>query len=86
MIRIINLLLLCGVVFSGFELVNQRYQSRIDYTKLAALKNQTYVYDKEYTKLELEEGTFASNLVLQDLAVNKLGLIQVDKNHVIGIK
>ena len=82
----LNLLLLCGVVYSAFCLVSQRYQSRIDYAKLAALKNQTEMFEKEYTKLELEEGTFSSNLVLQDFAIHKLGLIQVDKNHIIGIK
>ncbi len=86
MLRIINLLILCGVLFSAFSLVNKRFQSRIDYARLSALKNQTDVYNKEYTKLELEEGTFSSNLVLQDFALNKLGLIQADKTHIIGMK
>ena len=86
MLRAINLMLLIGVIFSAFSLVNKRFQSRIDYARLAALKNQTDVYNKEYTKLELEEGTFSSNLVLQDVAMNKLGLIQADKAHIIGIK
>lgn len=86
MFRVINLLLLAGVIYSGFVLVNKRFQSRIDYARLAALKNQTDMYNKEYTKLELEEGTFSSNLVLQDFAINKLGLIQADKNHIIGMK
>lgn len=75
-----------GVMFSAFSLINKRYQSRIDYAKLAALKNQADVYNKEFTKLELEEGTFSSNLVLQDFAINKLGLVQPDKTHIIGIK
>ncbi|MDQ5920437.1 MAG: hypothetical protein QG673_493 [Pseudomonadota bacterium] len=82
----INILLLSLVIYSAFCLVNKRYQSRIDHARLAALKNQADVLNKEYTKLELEEGTFSSNLVLQDFAVNKLGLIQPDKNHIIGIK
>jgi cell division protein FtsL len=86
MLRVINLLLLIGVIFSAFNLVNKRFQSRIDYARLAALKNQADFYDKEYTKLELEEGTFSSDLVLQDFAVNKLGLIQADKAHIIGMK
>lgn len=86
MLRAINLMLLIGVIFSAFSLVNKRFQSRIDYARLSALKNQTDVYNKEYTKLELEEGTFSSNLVLQDVAMNKLGLIQADKTHIIGMK
>ena len=86
MIRLVNVFLLMAVIFSAFNLVNKRFQSRIDSARLAALKNQADFYDKEYTKLELEEGTFSSNLVLQDYALNKLGLIQADKNHIIGVK
>ena len=83
MIRVINLLLLLVVVFTAFTLVNKRFQSRIDSARLAALKNQADFYDKEYTKLELEEGTFSSNLVLQDFALHTLGLVQVDKTHIV---
>ena len=86
MIRIVNVILLLGVLFSAFSLVNKRFQSRIDSAKISALKNQEDFYDKEYTKLELEEGTFSSNLVLQDYAVHKLGLVQADKTHIIGVK
>lgn len=86
MLRIINLLLLAVVIFSAFRLIDKRYQSRIDSARLAALKNQSDMLNKEYTKLELEEGTFSSNLVLQDFAINKLKLIQADKNHIIGVK
>ncbi|MBP9743370.1 MAG: cell division protein FtsL [Burkholderiales bacterium] len=86
MLRVVNLLMLAVLIYSAFCLVNQRYQSRIDHARLAALKNQADMFNREYTKLELEEGTFSSNLVLQDFAVNKLGLIQPDKNHIIGMK
>ena len=86
MLRIFNVLLLIGVIFSAFNLINKRFQSRIDSARLAALKNQADFYDKEYTKLELEEGTFSSNLVLQDFAVHKLGLVEADKMHIIGMK
>ena len=85
MIRIVNLLLLLIVMFSAFCLINKRYQSRIDYARLDALKDQADIYNKEYTKLELEEGTFSSNLVLQNLA-NNLKLIKPDQNHIIGMK
>lgn len=86
MIRIVNILLLAGVMISAFNLVNKRFQSRIDSIKFSALENQADFYNKEYTKLELEEGTFSSNLVLQDYAVHKLRLVQADKTHIIGVK
>ena len=86
MLRILNILLLGGVVYSAFCLVNLRYQARQDYTKLAVLKAQADDLNKEYTCLQLEEGTFSSNLVLQDFAVNKLGLVEADKAHIVGIK
>ena len=86
MLRILNVCLLAGVIYSAFCLVNVRYKARLDYTQLEELKNQTDILNKEYTRLQLEEETFSSNLVLQDYATNKLGLIQADKAHVIGMK
>ena len=86
MLRILNIILIGSVVYFAFSLVNLRYQSRVEYTKFEELKNEAEIMDKEYTKLQLEEGTFSSNLVLQDYAINKLGLIQPDKAHIIGMK
>ena len=85
-LRIINLILLVTTIISAFYLIHQRYISRINYAQLITLKNQKDYLDKEYTKLELEEATFSSNLVLQNYALNKLGLIVADKNHIIGMK
>lgn len=86
MIRVVNVFLLGLMIISAFCLINRRYQTRVDYARLAVLKNQADFLNKEFTRLEIEAGTFSSNLVLQNVAVNKLGLIQADKNHIVGIK
>ena len=83
MLRIVNLVLIIVVIANCIKLVNQCYQTRVKYAILEKLKNQNKAYENEYTQLELEEGTFASNLIIKDFAIDKLGLVQADKNHII---
>ena len=86
MLRIVNFLLILVVIYNSIKLINQCYQTRLSYSLLEKLQNQNKIYEKEYSQLELEEGTFSSNLVIKDFAVDKLGLIQADKNHSVFIK
>lgn len=86
MLRGINLILLLAVMWSAFGLISKRYQTRTNYNRLDELQTEADNLNKEYTRLQLEEGTFSSNLVLQDFAVHKLGLIEPDKQHIVGIK
>jgi cell division protein FtsL len=79
-------MLLVVVVVGGGLLVSQRYKSRLHYMKLEELKKAAYQYDQNYTKLQLELGTYSSGLVLQDIAYNKLGLVTPDNKHIIGTK
>lgn len=86
MLRAINLVLIIVVIVSAFSLITKRYQSRLHYAKLAGLKQQTENLNQEYSRLQIEEGTYSSNLVLQDVAINKLNLIQPAKQNIVGIK
>jgi cell division protein FtsL len=79
-------MLLVLVILNAWWLISKRYQSRIDYAVLDELHTEAGELHKEYTRLQLEEGTYSSNLVLQDFAINKLGLIQPDKQHILEIK
>jgi cell division protein FtsL len=54
--------------------------------ELSKLQNQTDTINKEYTRLQLEEGTYSSGLAVQDYALNKLGLVQADKQHIVELK
>lgn len=67
-------------------LIEKRYTIRLSYDRLAQLQHQGSELNKEYTKLELENGTYSSSLVLQDFAINKLGLVLPDKNHIVEVK
>jgi cell division protein FtsL len=80
------MLLLCCIFVSAFMLISKRYQSRLHYIALTKLRDQATNLNKEYTRLELEEGTYSSNLVLQDFALNKLNLVQPDKQTLMEIK
>ena len=85
-LKITNLVILCFVMTNAFWLINKRFETRNDYTNLALLNNNALEMNKEYTKLQIEEGTFSSDLILQDFAKNKLGLIEPDKKQIITVK
>lgn len=67
-------------------LISKRYQSRLHYITLTKLRDQETNLNKEFTRLELEEGTYSSNLVLQDFALNKLNLVQPNKQTIMELK
>lgn len=86
MLKVINLILIIVVLVSAFTLISKRYQSRLHYAKLATLKSQSEDLNQEYSRLQIEEGTYSSNLVLQDVAMNKLNLVQPNKQNIVGMK
>ncbi|MBY0378790.1 MAG: cell division protein FtsL [Burkholderiales bacterium] len=85
-IRPINIVLIIVMIAYGVILVTQRYKARLHYTKLENLQKQYLVYEEEYTKLQLEAGTYSSGLVLQNFAYNKLGLVAPDSKHIVRVK
>ena len=85
-IKSINLILIIGVIVTAFMLVTQRFSARLDYDKLAQLEKAADTLNKDYSKLQIEVGTFSSSLVLQDFAYNKLGLVRPDPKHIVKIK
>lgn len=85
-LKVANLVLLCFVITNAFWLINKRFETRNDYTHLALLNNAEVEMNKEYTRLQIEEGTFSSDLILQNFAKNKLGLVEPDKKQIITIK
>ncbi|MCC2644601.1 MAG: hypothetical protein K0R49_912 [Burkholderiales bacterium] len=86
MLRIVNIVLIVLVIVSAFSLIKERYQSRLHYARLDNLKTQAEELNKEYSRLQIEEGTYSSNLVLQDVAVHRLNLVQPTKQNIVGIK
>lgn len=84
-LKITNLVILCFVITNAFWLINKRFQTRNDYTYLSELHAKSIDMNKEYTRLQIEEGTFSSDLILQNFAKNKLGLIEADDKHIISL-
>ncbi len=85
MLRIINFILVIGVLGNAFYLINQRFTARNLYMQLSQLQTKTDTLNKEYTRLQLEEGTYSSDLAVQDYAQHNLGLVQADKQHIVEL-
>lgn len=86
MLRWLNFILLGVMLVSAFILISMRYQSRVHYDLLSRLKTEAKLLNQEYSRLQIEEGMYSSNVVLQEVALNKLGLIQPNKQNIVGIK
>lgn len=86
MLRVCNLILMVSILITAFFLIGQRYISRQYYMQLNSLQNQADNLNKEYTKLQLEDGTYSSGLAINDFAAKNLGLVQPDQKHIVDIK
>ncbi|MCE2705628.1 MAG: cell division protein FtsL [Proteobacteria bacterium] len=84
-LKTINIVLLICVLIIAFILVKVRYSVRTNSTSLSQKQKEADTLNKEYTRLQLEAGTYSSSLVLQDFAYNKLGLSQPDPKHVVEV-
>ncbi|RTK98998.1 MAG: cell division protein FtsL [Proteobacteria bacterium] len=86
MLKAINIILTMAILITSFFVINQRYLARQSYMQLNSLQNQAENLNKEYTRLQLEEGTYSSGLAVNDFAAKNLGLVQPDQKHVVDIK
>jgi len=85
-LKVFNLVLVAVLIGSAFKLINQRFQARSYYMQLSQLQNKMDGINKEYTRLEIEEGTYSSDLAVQDYALHNLGLVEADKQHILELK
>lgn len=86
MLKIINLLLVILGLGNAFYLINERFGARNLYMQLSQLQNKAEALSKEYTRLQLEDGTYSSDLAVQDYAEHNLGLVRPDKQHIVELK
>jgi cell division protein FtsL len=86
MLKIVNLLLIIASLINAVYIINQRFIARQLYTQLAELQERAKLANDEYTRLQLEVGTYSSGLAMQGYASANLGLIQADKQHVVELR
>lgn len=85
-IRLCNLIILFAVIICACLLIRQRYQTRLDYILLNETNTACDNLNKEHTKLQLEVGTFSSDLILEDFAIHKLALIEPSNKQKMELK
>ncbi len=86
MIKTINMILVLAVLYTAFLLITERYAFRTRSNYLSDLQKKAQTMNQEYTRLQIELGTYSSGLVLQDFAYNKFGLINPDSKHIMEIE
>jgi len=69
------LVLLAAVLASALGVVWTRHESRVLFVSLTALQNQRDELNIEYSKLELEQATYAEPRRIDEEARQKLGMV-----------
>jgi cell division protein FtsL len=85
MIRSINFFLIIAAIVLACYLVTSRYVYRVYSNRLANLQTQAVSIMHEYSRLQIEDATYSSNIILAKLAAKQLHLVQADKLHVVGL-
>jgi cell division protein FtsL len=85
LLRGLNVILIALIIISAIKLITKRYEIRLGENDLAQLKSKVDILDKEYSRLEIEFGTYSSNLVLKDFAIKRLQLIKPDAKQLLGV-
>jgi cell division protein FtsL len=84
-IRGLNVILIVLIIISAIRLITNRYIIRLHENNLAQLVQNKVLLDTEYSRLEIEFGTYSSNLILQDFAMKKLQLIKPDIKQIMEV-
>ncbi len=85
-LRATNLVLLAVLIVSAFLLVSERYNARILYGRIGKLENEAKVYNLDYSKLQIENAMYSSQLNLQAYALKEAGLMAANKQYVMELK
>lgn len=85
LLRGLNLVLIVLIIISSEKLIKQRYNIRVNENNLAQLKKDADNLEKEYSRLEIEFGTYSSNLVLKEFAMKKLQLIKPEDKQLVEV-
>ena len=72
---IVNIILLCAIVFSAFFMVYLKDVYRRDFIDYQRLQNQAAELQIQYNQLLLEESTWASESRIQRQATKKLNMM-----------
>ncbi len=75
---VVNLCLLMLTVFSALAVVYSKHTTRQLNTRLQQLANQRDTLQAEWTQLMLEQGTWATNARVEEVATKHLNMISPD--------
>lgn len=80
-LRLLFVLLLTSAVVSAFAVISSTHRSRALYTQLQGLEGQHWYLEEEYSRLLLEQSTWASHHRIESEAGRLLGLGAPDHEH-----
>jgi cell division protein FtsL len=85
LLRGLNLILIGLIIILSIKLIKQRYEIRVNENNLAQLKKEADNLEKEYSRLEIEFGTYSSNLVLKEFAMKRLQLTKPEDKQLMEV-
>lgn len=87
MMRLVALgLLSLAVLLSALGVVMARHESRKVFVEIEELQKTRDNLNEEWGKLQLEEGTWGTNVRVEELARTKLGMVMPSPDQIIVVR
>ena len=80
-----NLLLLLAVIGCALGVITSQHQARKLFNDLEGEKAAAAKLETEWTQLQLEQGTWATNKRIESIASKRLGMRQPDASNTVVI-
>lgn len=82
MLRMLNLILIAGILLSALGVVYATHENRMRYVQLQDLNRERDRLDVEWGRLQLEQSTWATHGRIEKVAREKLRMHSIDYGEV----
>ena len=81
----LNVLLLAAVVACALAVITSQHRARRIFSELETAQVTQQKLNEEWTQLQLEQGTWATNKRIESIASRRLGMRQPDASNTVVI-
>jgi cell division protein FtsL len=81
----LNVLLLAVVVACALAVINSQHRARVLFGEVESAQAAQQKLDEEWTQLQLEQGTWATNKRIESIAARRLGMRPADASTTVVV-
>ncbi len=82
---LLMVLLLLGITGSALAVIYSKYQSRLLFMSIQEMEEELDRYEVEWGQLQLEMSTLIDHGRIEDVARQKLGMVEPDREQIVHV-